>query len=340
MDGRITLEDLARALGLSKFSISRALSGKPGVSPNTRDRVVQAAREMGYNHAATHGTRQVEQRNIRLIIPSADAIKSSFWIEVIDGAENEARRLGYRLTTLVLGADGAPRLPDEQVAGLVLAGRRSRGLLEPYIQLPIPKVLIGHPRPMEMLDSVQSANFDCGFAAGKILGDNGHTRIAYFTDAPDDEGRNLRHAGIIEAMRLCGGEVKIFGFDESREAKAMSLEALRDNFRPTAFACATDFVAISLAWGLLELGLQVPRLVSVIGSNDSHTATSLGLRLTTVRQPVTEIGATAIQILHWRLHTAAPDARPRRTLLTPQMIERATHGPCNEDGLRHAVDRL
>lgn len=339
MGRKLKLEDLAEVLGLSKFSVSRALSGKPGVGQTTRERVLKTAREMGYGHPNL--TSQSEDaRDIRLIIPSFDAIRSSFWIEVIDGAETAARKLGYRLTTLVLSSAGGALEPiQDGVAGLILAGRRSRGVLEPFVQLPVPKVLIGHPRPMEMIDSVQSANFDCGFAAGKILADFGHTRIAFFTDAPDDEGRNLRHAGLVEAARLVGGEVHVFGFDETREGKVMALQALQHRFQPTAFACATDAVAINLSWGLIEIGLQVPRDVSIIGSNDVHTASSLGIRLTTIRQPVHEIGATAVQTLHWRLTTAAPDARPRRTLLTPELVKRSTHGHANPEGLLKALER-
>ncbi len=71
----------------------------------------------------------------------------------------------------------------------------------------------------------------------------------------------------------------------------------------------------------------MPQHVSVIGSNDSHTASQLGLKMTTVRQPMNEIGATAVEMLRWRMQRAAPDARPRRTLLTPEFVERATHGP-------------
>ena len=120
----------------------------------------------------------------------------------------------------------------------------------------------------------------------------------------------------------------------------MVLEALRHPQRPTAFAGATDFVAITLAWGLLELGLKVPQHVSVIGSNDSHTASQLGLKMTTVRQPMNEIGATAVEMLRWRMQRAAPDARPRRTLLTPEFVERATHGRCNEAALLKALATL
>ena len=84
----------------------------------------------------------------------------------------------------------------------------------------------------------------------------------------------------------------------------------------------------------------MPQHVSVIGSNDSHTASQLGLRLTTVRQPMQEIGAAAIQMLQWRLDKAAPTARPRRTLLTPELIERTTHGPCNPEGLSEALAQI
>jgi LacI family transcriptional regulator len=335
MPRRVTLDDLAEQLKLSKFSVSRALSGKPGVSERTRERVQLAAREAGYNHTSTAAA---AERVIHLVIPRADAIHSSFWIEVISGAENEARNLGFRLTVNVIGAERGVDILDGEVSGLILAGRRSRGVIEPFLELPIPKVLIGHPRPMEMLDSVQTANFDAGYAVGSLLGGLGHRRIAFFTDAPEDEGRNLRLAGLTEAMRFHEGAAVVpFHFDGDADARSIALAALNSPQQPTAFSAATDFVAITLAWGLLELGLRVPQHVSVIGSNDSHTASQLGLKLTTVRQPMHEIGAAAVEMLHWRMDKAVANARPRRTLLTPEMIERSTHGPVNEAGLREAL---
>lgn len=339
MTRKITLDDLSRELKLSKFSISRALSGRPGVSEATRQAVLNAARELGYNHAATVGP-PTDSGIVHLVIPRADAMNSSFWVEVISGAEAEARATGFKLTVDVLSERG-PEILDDKVSGLILAGRRSRGVIEPFLALPLPKVLIGHPRPMELIDSVQSANFDAGYVVGDALGKLGHRRIGFFTDAPEDEGRNLRQAGLVEAMRVHGGTVlPPFTFDPTSDAKATVLRALAGEHPPTAFAGATDFVAITLAWGLLELGLKVPQHVSVIGSNDSHTASQLGLKMTTVRQPMNEIGATAVEMLRWRMQRAAPDARPRRTLLTPEFVERATHGPCNEADLLKALATL
>ena len=339
MTRKITLDDLSRELKLSKFSISRALSGRPGVSEATRQTVLNAARELGYNHAATVGPAP-DSGIVHLVIPRADAMNSSFWVEVISGAEAEARATGFKLTVDVL-SDRGPEILDDKVSGLILAGRRSRGVIEPFLALPLPKVLIGHPRPMELIDSVQSANFDAGYVVGDALGKLGHRRIGFFTDAPEDEGRNLRQAGLVEAMRVHGGTVlPPFTFDPTSDAKATVLRALAGEHPPTAFAGATDFVAITLAWGLLELGLKVPQHVSVIGSNDSHTASQLGLKMTTVRQPMNEIGATAVEMLRWRMQRAAPNARPRRTLLTPEFVERATHGPCNEAELLKALATL
>jgi LacI family transcriptional regulator len=336
---RVTLEDLSRQLNLSKFSVSRALSGKPGVSQRTRETVLRAARASGYDHVAVAPS--APDRTVHLIIPRADAIQSSFWIEVIGGAEAEAENIGYRLTVDVINDGRGTEVVDAGVDGLILAGRRSRGVIEPFMQLPMSKVLIGHPRPMELVDSVQAANFDGGYSVGDMLGRLGHRRIAFFTDAPEDEGRNLRQAGLVEAMRIHGGMVlPPFRFDRDADARTMARAALLAPGRPTAFAGATDFVAITLAWGLLELGLKVPQHVSVVGSNDSHTASQLGLKMSTVRQPMQEIGAVAVQMLQWRLERAAPDARPRRTLLTPEFIERATHGPCNEEGLARALEAI
>ncbi len=337
MAQKITLDDLSRQLGLSKFSVSRALSGKPGVSENTRSMVLQTARELGYNHTAVAQPMDSE-KIVHLIIPQADAINSSFWIEVIEGAEAEARMMGYRLVIDVLSSNKGTDVLQDNVHGLLLAGRRSRGVIEPFLQLDIPKVLIGHPRPMELIDSVQAANFDGGYSVGDALGKLGHRCIAFFTDAPEDEGRNLRQAGLIEAMRMYGGTtLPAVRFDASIDAKSIVLETLRGPHMPTAFAGATDFVAMTLAWGLMELGLKIPKDISVIGSNDSHSASQLGLKLTTVRQPMHEIGAAAMQTLRWRLEQASVHARPRRTLLTPEFIERATHGPANPQGLADSL---
>lgn len=340
MTQKITLDDLSRQLGLSKFSVSRALSGKPGVSEKTRDAVMQLAREMGYNHAGVQPL-AASEKIVHLIIPQADAINSSFWIEVIEGAEAEARALGYRLTIDVLSTDRGTDVLQDNVHGLLLAGRRSRGIIEPFMQMDIPKVLIGHPRPMELIDSVQAANFDGGYCAGDVLGKAGHRCIAFFTDAPEDEGRNLRQAGLVEAMRVHNGlTLPAVRFDTSVDAKNLVLETLRGPQMPTAFAGATDFVAMTLAWGLMELGLKIPQHISVVGSNDSHTASQLGIKLSTVRQPMHEIGAAAMQALRWRLEQATPDARPRRTLLTPEFIERSTHGPANPAGLAAALQAI
>jgi LacI family transcriptional regulator len=339
MPRKVTLDDLSERLKLSKFSVSRALSGKPGVSAKTRGQVVQLARELGYNHTATLPT--PDERVVHLVIPRADAIHSSFWIEVIAGAEAEAKALGFRLTVDVMGGERGTEIIDGKTSALILAGRRSRGMMEPFLRLPLPKVMIGHPRPMELVDSVQTANFDAGYAVGRLLGGLSHTRIAFFTDAPEDEGRNLRLAGLKEAMRAFPeARIEQFHFDSEDDARGMALEALRSRHRPTAFSAATDFVAITLAWGLLEAGLRVPQHVSVVGSNDSHTASQLGLRLTTVRQPMQEIGAAAIQMLQWRLDKAPPFARPRRTLLTPELIERTTHGPSNPEALAEALAQI
>jgi len=340
MAHKITLDDLSERLGLSRFSVSRALSGKRGVSEKTRQAVMNLARELGYNHAAV-SRGMPSERIIHLIIPQADAIKSSFWIEVIEGAEAEARAMGYRLVIDVLSSDKGTDVLQDDVHGLLLAGRRSRGIIEPFMQLDIPKVLIGHPRPMELVDSVQAANFDGGYCAGDMLGKLGHRCIAFFTDAPEDEGRNLRQAGLVEAMRVHNGVVlPPIPFDASADAKTLVLETLRGPSMPTALTGATDFVAMTLAWGLMELGIKIPQHISVVGSNDSHTASQLGIRLSTVRQPMHEIGAAAMQQLRWRIEVAGPQARPRRTLLTPEFVERATHGTANPDALSRALSLL
>src|SRR5690606_18514804 len=146
---RVTMDDIARHLGISKYSVSRALAGKPGVSEETRRRVLTAARDLGYRVPARDGSPTRRGRNLVLIIRSDEVHDHEFWMEVIAGCEGAARSAGFNLITRPLGPEEMGLQPSlDGVAGLLVAGSRARPAMEPYTSRGIPTVLITYPKPL------------------------------------------------------------------------------------------------------------------------------------------------------------------------------------------------
>lgn len=115
---RVTIQDLADHLGLSKFSVSRALSGKPGVGEATRNRVIRAARSMGYrlvqDVAYTVG-------HILFIRQEIDPVSSELWLNIMNGAEQEGERLGFAIVPRQARYLSEGGEIDSSVAGIILA---------------------------------------------------------------------------------------------------------------------------------------------------------------------------------------------------------------------------
>ncbi|CAN5139033.1 LacI family DNA-binding transcriptional regulator [soil metagenome] len=334
---RVTLDHLSAHLGLSKFSVSRALSGKAGVSERTRRQVFEAARQLGYDHPAMERG-GAPGRKLKLLIPRADSVSSQFWGEVIAGAEAEAVRVGFDFSVDLVTEDSNSGSLVRGVSGLIVAGRRSRGLTEQYIHGDLPVVLIGHQTPFEKVDCVRSSSWASGYMMGKHFADLGHRHLAYFTDAPEDKARQERFRGLRGAMAAVDGATAVsYPYVPGSDAVA----ALRKSFAarevPTALFGATDLVAMTIAWAALEMGLKIPQHISVGGCNDLPVAMHIGLKLSTIRQPTRDLGAAAIQVMDWRLERARPGEAPRQLLLQPQFIPRESTGLPNAVALGRAL---
>ncbi len=338
---RVTLDHLSAHLNLSKFSVSRALSGKAGVSDRTRQQVFDAARELGYDHPSIESSDAPGGRRLKLLIPSIDAVSSLFWGEVVAGAEAEARRMGYELSTHLL-SDGHGEPPVLRgIRGLIVAGRRSRGLSEPYFNVGLPVTLIGHPTPFEQIDSVRASSWSSGFLIGRHLAELGHRHVAYFSDAPDDRARQERLRGLRDAMTpVEGATVTAYEYEPGSSTDGVFARCFAAENLPTALFGATDLVAMTLAWGLNAVGLKIPQHISVAGCNDSAVASHVGLKLTTIRSPMHRVGAAAIQMMDWRLEHAAPDEPARQLLLQQQFVQRESTDAPHPAALQRALASL
>lgn len=325
---QVTLDDLAEHLDISKYSVSRALSGKNGISEKTRHRVLGAATDLGYEHPALQKWSSAVN-NVILVIPHQDMNDGEFWLEVISGAEEEAQSLGYGLITRPLSREtqASSKLP-QQLKGIVIAGSEAREALQSHLKNDLPAILISYPKPLESLNSVTIGDWEGGYHAGEHLIGLGHTHLAFVSDRNQRPSSRERLRGIKDAALKQDVRLDELNLDPTN--LGLSLEhqyaaAIQQNDRPTGLFCATDGIAFTTIWTLGRLELNVPKDASVIGFNDTLQAEQFVPRLTTLRVPKRAIGAAAMRRLHDQIQGQAGDTATRLSL-PPTFVERDSTG--------------
>ncbi len=321
---RVTLGVIAKRLGLSKFAVSRALSGKSGVSAETRERVRQLADELGYARPVS----TIEAMTIGLVFHDTDLINSELHLLMQTGMQLEAQRRGYQVRMRWT------HLPEEVEAfvrscdGAIMVGPHERSTYERVYALGIPIVRTGWLDPLEQADFVGGTDHEAGAAVARYLLDLGHTRLAYVHGTPGYRGRRERYYGMREALEgLPGVSFRQMTFDKEVRFTEYLKAAHAEGFLPTAFFCAHDGLAVTVISELLRLGYRIPEDMSVVGFGDFSAATQISPQLTTVKVQGQQIGASCIRLLDDRIHDRIPRDTPVRTLVANHFVDRESCGP-------------
>lgn len=308
-DRRPTLEQVARAAEVSTATASKVLNGRPGISPETRRRVEAAIERLGY--APTTGPRAGAP--VRSVAVLFRTLADVYALRVLEGVVGSAREhdIEVHVDVLDVPAGGtAPLSPAwirRQAArdrtGVILV--TSQPAAEQRHLLRSLDIAVVHIDPVNPLDdstvSVGSTNFSGGVQATRHLLDLGHRRIAFAGGAETFLPSSERLQGFLSMMRAGGGEVD----DALVRARAHTFEAgveMADAFLalpepPTAVFAASDSIALGVLASAQRHGLRVPQDLSVVGFDDSTAAVSSAPALTTVRQPVVEMGRVALRTL-------------------------------------------
>ncbi|MEQ4499289.1 LacI family DNA-binding transcriptional regulator [Nocardioides kribbensis] len=331
------IHDLAREVGVSTATVSRALRGLPRVSESTRERVLEAAVRLGYvpsPHAvglASGG----QTRSVAIVVPF---VTRWYFAAVVHGAEQVLREQGYDLLLYNLAGDSAARhrvlrtqvLTKRVDAVLVVGLGPTAEEIAAMQRQGSPVVTLG--ARVEEWSSVRIDDVEASRTAMRHLLDLGHRRIAFVGGLGEDgldfttptarlEGyrSSLHDVGLPldPALELDGRFTLDGGVDCGRAVAAMDQ-------RPTAVFCASDEMAIGLMSALREAGLRVPEDVSVVGVDDHEMARFFDL--TTVRQPVHEQGRIAAQQILRSLGGADGPAEvaPEHVELATELVVRAT----------------
>ncbi|HTN60209.1 MAG TPA: LacI family DNA-binding transcriptional regulator [Devosia sp.] len=321
---RVTLASIAAHTGLSKFAISRALSGKGGVSEQTRQRVIDAAKALGYSRPQT----SVEARIISVVFLDTDLVNSELHMLIQSGVQHAAQKLGYQVNMRWT------HLPDQIEAiartshGMMLVGPHDRGSMNRAYATGIPIVRVGWLDPLEPVDQVSGTDHEAGAAVANYLVGLGHRSIVYVHGAPGYRGRIERWYGVREVLE---GRPDV----DFRQMRAPSetwftegLLALQaGGFKPTALFCGHDGMAVTVVSELLRLGYRIPEDISVVGFGDYSSATQISPHLTTVHVHGTEIGVACVRLIDDRLTGRIESGLAMRIQIASKIISRASSGP-------------
>ncbi|EQB9843341.1 DNA-binding transcriptional regulator CytR [Cronobacter sakazakii] len=326
-----TMKDVAVRARVSTATVSRALMNPEKVSQATRNRVEQAAIDVGYLPGSLNrNLKRNESRTILVIVPD---ICDPFFSEIIRGIEVTAAEQGY----LVLIGDCAHQNQQEktfidliitkQIDGMRLLGSRLPfdASKEEQRNLP-PMVMANEFAPELELPTVHIDNLTAAFNAVNYLHELGHQRIACIAGPEEMPLCHYRLQGYVQALRRSGMTVDphyIARGDFTYEAGANALEQLLNLPQPpTAIFCHSDVMALGALSMAKRRGFRVPDDLSIIGFDNIALAEFCDPPLTTVAQPRFDIGREAMLLLLSQLngHTVSSGSR----LLDCELVLRGT----------------
>lgn len=326
---RVTIRDVAARAGVSIATVSKVLNHRYGVAAATVSRVQQVIDELGYEASLVAQSLRNHRTGV-LGILVADL--EPFSTELLKGAADAIRHTGFELVVYSAGGRARDRVGWERRYLSRLSGTLVDGavLVTPTIvdvHYGTPIVAVDpHAGPSE-LPTIESDNVHGAELATKHLLELGHRRIAMLTGRPDLQSAQLRERGYRQAMTAAGVHIdeeliQVGGYDTATSAES-ARKLLTSVDPPTAIFAANDVTAIATADVAREVGASVPGDLSIVGFDNVPESAMSEPPLTTVSQPIREMGRRAIDLLIGLVEREPPEAI-RVTLPTTLVIRRST----------------
>jgi DNA-binding LacI/PurR family transcriptional regulator len=344
---RVTARDVAKALGLSTMTVSRALNGRPHVDHDTRARVFKAARKLGYSPNDIAKSLVLNRTNtIGVVVPE---ISHSFFPEAIRGIEDATYSAGYHVILMhsaeisLREQDAIQTLGSKRVDGLLISTAQDitdTRVYEQLIEVGVPVVFFDRCIRGIGATCVSIDDEHSSYVATEHLLRHGYTRIGHLAgpkrisvgrERLDGFRRALANYNVPFDEKL----VVESGFHESGGYDAMGLlldMPLAD--RVQAVVAVNDPAAFGAMKAVIDRGLAIPGDIAIVGFSDDIRAPLMTVPLTTVRQPAYTLGKLAAERLIEAI--AGLQAQPEEIVVKTELVVRSSCG-CGPGGKNHLV---
>ncbi len=308
-----TIDDVAKAAGVARVTVSRVLNNEQNVRGATRERVLRAVEELGYSvNQQARALASGSGRQVMLVhAHNPEREPNSYY--------NAGLELGALRACSALGCDLVTRAidPDDENPSRVLESmldrERPRGIVVSPPLSDDPEFLKSAERAGVRIVAIsageQTRSIACSVGiderqGGKTIGEHlvalGHRRFAFVQGPPEHRSATLRYDGFVDALSAAGiserpwTAIGDFTFKSGVDAAE---QMLSENLQITALACANDDMAAGAMLALHRAGLEIPSAISVSGFDDTPMSEVVWPPLTTVRQPIKFIAERAVQML-------------------------------------------
>jgi len=344
-----TIYDIADRADVSTATVSRVLNEEPGVAPDTRNRVLEVAEEVGYHlHASAQNLARQRTDTIAVVVP---VLANYFYMGVLRGIQDALAATEYNL---LVYTPSHPNDMEEQVqratqrgrsdALLLLSGQLDSDVLS-HLETATQEVVLVDMRHPDY-ESIFVDNERGGYKATRHLIDLGYERIAHLTAGhPAPPPARERQKGYERALAEADGAVSgpiiaRRGKEPFAFAKEGGYQAMKDllgrDVLPDAVFAASDMQALGALRAISEAGYRVPQDIALIGFDDVEVSQYVGL--STLRQPLRDFGTLAVEKVIGRLRD--PDRAVSSTMFDPELVPRQTCGAPEEDRVEGWKDGL
>lgn len=338
---RVTISDVAKRAKVSTATVSYVLNNSSRVSDETRARVLQAIKELGYQpNAHARGLVKKQSHTIGLVIPhTAEHVFSDpYFAELLKGICTVVTREGYYLLlSLLTGVEDFGRVVmsvvnQRRVDGILMACTTRDSEEVARLQAAgIPFILVGTCYLPEVA-SIDVDNERGSYSAAQHLLELGHRRIAYITGDMRYENAVQRYNGFQRALAEAGCAVADVYPGDFTQASGMvgARHLLSKNPDITAIACASDLMAHGAVSAARDMGYRVPEDISIVGFDDIPLSRESEPKLTTVRQPISRLGYAAAEQLITMIEGRGLPGTARRQVLETELVVRGSTGKPRE----------
>nr|WP_284237300.1 LacI family DNA-binding transcriptional regulator [Paenibacillus glycanilyticus] len=324
---KATIYDVAKAAGVSIATVSLVINGKGKISEERRNEIKQIMMQMGYKPSMIASALTGKKTYaLGLLVPD---ISNPFFAEIARAVEDEGQRHGY--SVFICSTDNkdekveryAELLQQKNVDGVIIGtGLKDLSVLDPLLKANIPVTLLARELPSVEVPSVVVDDYKGGSAAAEHLIMLGHRNLAVLAEQDSISSSRERVRGFRATAEQAGLPLDpAFVLSTSiKEAKAKASELFQSGNRPTAIFCCNDLLAIGALQAAKELGVRIPEECSIVGFDDTVLASVTDPPLTTIAQPIEQLGQTALQLLVRQI--GKPGESPERVVLPPSLTIR------------------
>lgn len=352
MGKKVSMQQIADAVGLSKYAVSKALAGKEGVSEKARERIMEAAAQLGYfRQKKTNsgvGSKPVraaeewdrEKTAVAILMPNVrlQTMDSSFWSLVVNGIGKALSRagLGMLIYTEQTAEHFERVLKPEHLLGVIGVGQISTSMLLALQRLGLPFVLTDHEDSLVPSDTVFASNLDSmAMMTGHLLA-LGHRSFCFLGDTRFSRSFMDRWVGFRKTLEEQEVEfdarqsvIPVSGIDRSENVSLIrewldEWKTVGSPTLPTAWVCANDEIALAMLTVLQEQGVRVPAEASVTGFDNIADSQRSLPQLTTVHVNKEQLGERAVAALLDRIKE--PQRPHEKISISCELVIRSSTG--------------